>query len=55
MIDTSIISKGLSFLLEPASNYIGRQIVGEEILKRRQFWKAAFKKEINLVTIAKNI
>jgi hypothetical protein len=41
MIDISIIFKGLSFLLKPASNYIGRQIVGEEILKRRQLQKTS--------------
>lgn len=34
--DTSIILKGLTPLLKPSANWLGRKIIGEEILERRQ-------------------
>ncbi|MDJ0800888.1 MAG: NACHT domain-containing protein [Calothrix sp. MO_167.B12] len=39
--DTSIIFRGLAPLIQPTCNWIGRSIIGEEILERRQLQKTA--------------
>ncbi len=39
--DISIILKGLTPLIQPASNWVSKSIIGKEILERRQLQKTA--------------